>query len=96
MWQAMRRPLSAVLLIFGSICALLGTFIGYASSATGTYGWLLRLWAGWSIGATALLMASIWIGPQWVRIAGLLAIALILTAGIDPASRLALIGWNAP
>jgi len=92
----LRSVAGAVALVAGLICAAIGSFIGYAASATNTYGWVLRLWAIWSMTGFAILAGSLWLGPMVVRIAAAILLFTLGLVGIDPAQRLSAIGWAAP
>lgn len=74
--------------------AFWGWFIGAATSATGTYGWLLREWALCSVGAIALFLVGFVLGSKWVRWAAASLLIITLIGGLDPAQRLAAIGWG--
>lgn len=76
--------------------ALSGGFVGYAASATGKYGELLRFWAiATAIGLTVL-------GYQvprlrgWPRYFTMAFMVLVIAMGIDPLRRLTLLGWSTP
>jgi hypothetical protein len=80
----------------GAAVALVDTFYGNATSATNTYGWLLRGWA--ILMAIPIILFALVIGldrgPRRFISLGLLLTTLIAVA--EPAERLWAIGWHAP
>ena len=88
--------IGVALLLIGGACAYLASFIGYATSATNTYGWLLRRWAELSALAVWILLTASWLGPRWVRVAALVVVAGTVMVGVGPAARLLHLGWAAP
>ena len=84
---------SLAVTVCGVLTASVGAFIGYATSATGNYGHLLRHWA------TATALSLIVLGWQVMRLHGwpryftAAIIVVIVAMGVDPLRRLALLGW---
>ena len=68
-------------------------FVGAATSATGTYGWLLRQWAVCAAAATALYVVGFALGSTRIRCIAVALLIVTLVTGLDPAQRLARIGW---
>jgi hypothetical protein len=91
-----RSIASYAALVLGLVCGAVGSFVGYATSATNSYGSLLRLWSVWSIVGFALLAGSLWLGTRAIRILAAMLLFALLVAGIDPALRMFAIGWAAP
>jgi TPR repeat protein len=75
-------------LVLGACCGATGLFLGYATSATNSYAWLLHGWAVWSLAAVTLLAASLLLGPKHTRILAALVILALVIAGGNPAQRL--------
>jgi hypothetical protein len=93
---ARRDALAAALLLAGGLVAYVGYFLGEATSATGQYGRLLRSWAMLSALAAVLFLATLAVGRRWARVVAIILLTTDAVAGIDPAYRLMLLGFNAP
>lgn len=80
-------------LALGVLLAAWGLFIGGATSATGTYGWLLRQWAICTGTAMTLCIVAFTLGSPRVRWISVALVIVTLISGLDPAQRLERIGW---
>ena len=89
-----RSLLSGGALVIGFLLALAGLGYGYASAEH--YGWLLRLWACFTLGAVALFVFALFIGPRWTRWPAIALLVLTLLVGLSPAQRLMFWGLFAP
>ncbi len=94
MRRTVKRYGSYASLICGALIAYWGWFMGTATSATGTYRWLLREWALCTGAAIALFLVGFALGPKWARWGAASLLMVTLVAGLDPAQRLAAIGWS--
>ncbi|WP_420382261.1 hypothetical protein [Novosphingobium sp.] len=90
------QALNFAVTLFGVLIALSGGFVGYASSATGKYGELLRFWA------IATAISLIVLGCQvlrlrgWLRYITMAFMVLVIAMSINPLGRLTVLGWRTP